>query len=48
MDPFGSEQGLVVGSCEYSDESAGSTATELISSLCHIMGHDVSREQKMQ
>jgi hypothetical protein len=31
VDPFGSGQGPVSGSCEYGDEPAGSGAIELVS-----------------
>jgi hypothetical protein len=31
VDPFGSEQGPVAGSCEYGDKPVGSRATELVS-----------------
>jgi hypothetical protein len=31
LDPFGSGQGQVVGSCKYGDAPAGSGATELVS-----------------
>jgi hypothetical protein len=31
LDPVGSEQGPVAGSCEYGDEPSGSGVTELVS-----------------
>jgi hypothetical protein len=40
VDPVGSGQGPVAGSCEYGDEPSGSGATELVCSDTRAVVHD--------